>query len=599
MSDIKTIPLRSEIPVEDRWNLIPFFQDDKTWENLFEEISDELNGYARFKGLLLKSPEHLARGLDFHMQVCRALDNLYTYAHMKQDEDISNSRYLGLQDRAMALRTRLAEVTSFIDPEIQSIEKDRQIEFLSNPALKMFRFFLEKTLREKPHTHNEAIERILAMSMDVVRAPAQIFKALDNADLTFGTISDEEGDLVELGHSNFITLLMNPKREIRRRAFDQYYQSYAAHKYTIAAALTHAVKKDVFEARARNFSSCRSKALFADNVSGAVYDNLVDTVKSNLEPLFRYLKLRREILGLDELHMYDTYVPLVPQVDFRLTYDRAVEIAEAALAPLGSEYTAAMKTGLLTGWVDRYTNKGKRNGAYSAGSYDSYPYILMNFEKDNINSLYTLVHEAGHSMHSYLANKHQPYVNHQYTIFAAEVASTFNEVLLSRYLLDTYRTDEKMTAYVLNREIDNIRATFFRQTMFAEFEALIHRDAEQQRPLSVDTFTATYHSLLETYFGDALAIDPQLDLECLRIPHFYSAFYVYQYATGLSAAIVIASRVLEGGIAERDAYLDFLKSGGSMFPLDALKKAGVDMASPAPINRTITHFAALVDRFER
>jgi oligoendopeptidase F len=299
------------------------------------------------------------------------------------------------------------------------------------------------------------------------------------------------------------------------------------------------------------------------------------------------------------LHFYDTYVPLVATVDFRLTYPQAVEIALAALAPLGEEYTSILKQGLLGGWVDRYENKGKRSGAYSSGSYDSPPYILLNFENDNINSLYTLIHEAGHSMHSYLSKKHQPYVDYQYTIFAAEVASTFNEVLLSRYLLDRYQADKNMTAYIINREIDNIRATFFRQTMFAEFEALIHADAEQQRPLTVDALTTIYHGLLETYFGDALVIDSQLDLECLRIPHFYSAFYVYKYATGLAAAITLANRVLDGGSTEREAYLDFLKSGGGMFPLDALKAAGADMASPEPILQTVAHFETLVDRFAK
>jgi oligoendopeptidase F len=598
MPDAKKIPLRSEISSEHQWDLTPLFETDQAWEKRFVEIAGQLDGYEKFKGHLLDSPERLAQGLAFHLQLSRALDNLYTYAHLKSDEDKTNSFYTGLQDRAMGMFTQISERASFIDPEIQSLDQARQREFLSSPKLKAYLFFLEKILRARPHTHDEAIEKILAMSLDVARAPSQIFSQLNNADLTFGVITNETGGQAELSHGNFVSFLMKPQREIRRQAFAQYYGTFETHKHSIAAALAHGVKKDVFYARARNFASCRSAALFSDNVPETVYDNLVATVKANTAPLFHYLDLRRRILNLDELHFYDTYVPLVSAVDFRLTYPQAVEIAVAALAPLGEEYTNILKQGLLGGWVDRYENKGKRSGAYSSGSYDSPPYILLNFENDNINSLYTLIHEAGHSMHSHLSKTHQPYVDSQYTIFAAEVASIFNEVLLSHYLLDHYQSDESMTAYILNREIDNIRGTFFRQTMFAEFEALIHKDAEQQTPLTVDALTTTYHQLLETYFDNAMVIDPQLDLECLRIPHFYSAFYVYKYATGLAAAITLASRVLGGRSAERDAYLDFLKSGGSMFPLDALKKAGADMASPEPILRTVAHFEALVDRFE-
>ncbi|GAB6909072.1 Oligoendopeptidase F homolog [Desulfosarcina cetonica] len=597
MSDTQKIPLRTEVAAADQWDLTPFFADDAAWERQFAETDAKLSGYDAFRGHLLDSPGNLARGLDLHLGISRDLDNLYTYAHLKSDEDKANSHYLGLLDRAMGLFTRISEAASFIDPEIQALDAARADEFLTHEALKPYAFFLEKILRATPHTHGEEIERILAMASEVARAPSQIFSQLDNADLTFGVISDEKGQSMELSHGNFISFLMKPQPEIRRTAFDQYYQTYQAHKHGIAAALAHSVKKDLFYARVRKHASCRSAALFPDNVPETVYDNLVATVKANTAPLFRYLALRKKALGLDELHFYDTYVPLVSTIDFRLTYPEAVEIAVSALAPLGEAYTTILRDGLTSGWVDRYENKGKRSGAYSSGSYDSPPYILLNFENDNINSLYTLVHEAGHSMHSYLSKKHQPYVDHQYTIFAAEVASTFNEVLLSRYLLNQYRTDKAMTAYLLNREIDNMRGTFFRQTMFAEFEALIHQAAEQQHPLTVDTLTATYHGLLEAYFGESLVLDPALDLECLRIPHFYSAFYVYKYATGLAAAIALAGRVLAGGAAEREAYLDFLKAGGSRFPLDALRQAGADMAAPEPILEAVAYFEDLVDRF--
>ena len=597
MPESKKIRRRTEIPARDQWDLTPLFEDDAAWESLYEKIGGQLTGYADFKGTLTESPDHLAKGLAFHLEISRGLENLYTYAHLKSDEDKSNSVYLGLQDRAMGLFTQVSEQASYIDPEIQSMDEAQAKAFLAAPELVEYRFFLEKILRAKPHTHEEAIERILALSAEVVQAPSQIFSQLDNADLDFGEIMDEKGTPAALSHGNFITFLMTPDRDVRKRAFEQYYAVYRAHRHSIAAALAHSVKKDLFFARVRDFSSCREAALFFDDVPGRVYDNLVSTVKASTAPLFNYLGVRQKALGVDELHFYDTYVPLVGDVDFKLDYDRAVAIAIEALAPLGEAYTRVLEQGLTGGWVDRYENRGKRSGAYSSGSFDSPPYILLNFENDNINSLYTLVHEAGHSMHSQLSKTHQPYVDHQYTIFAAEVASTFNEVLLSRYLLETYAGDERMTAYILNREIDNIRGTFFRQTMFAEFESRIHDAAERHQPLTIDSLTAIYHGLLEDYFGDAMVIDPQLDLECLRIPHFFSAFYVYKYATGLSAAIALARRVLDGGAAEREAYLDFLKAGGSMFPLQALKNAGADMASPEPVLQTAAHFEGLVERF--
>jgi oligoendopeptidase F len=375
--------------------------------------------------------------------------------------------------------------------------------------------------------------------------------------------------------------LINPNRDIRRKSFFQYYQAYENHKHTLAATLLHAIKKDLFFSRVRHFDNCRASALFADRIPESVYDNLIETVKSNLAPLFKYLNFRKQALALADLHFYDTYVPIVTDVTFDTPYEAAVDMSVQAMRPLGDEYLKVLKEGLLGGWVDRY---------------DSPPYILLNYEAQNINSVYTLLHEGGHSMHSFYSNKHQPYVDHDYTIFAAEVASTFNENLLSRYLLDHYKNDPARTAYILNREIDNIRATLFRQTMFAEFEKITHRIVEDNSPLTLDVITDTYRELLETYFGDTLVLDPALSLECLRIPHFYSAFYVYKYATGISAAIALADKVVNEGASARAAYLNFLKLGGSKFPLDELADAGVDMQSPEPVQRAIQYFSDLVDR---
>ena len=541
-----------------------------------------------------ESVDLFSGAVGFHLDLMRSLEKLYTYAHLKSDEDKSNQHNLGLHQRALNLYSRASEVASFLTPEIQSIADQTMAGYRKAEACKTYGFFLEKILRHKPHTLGESEEHLLAMSQEATAGASQIFSQLDNVDLRFGTLTGADGEAVELTHGNFQTFLTNSDRQIRKTAFLQYYRSYEEHQNTLAATLAASVKKDVFYSRARKFPNCRAGALFSDNVPEAVYDNLIETVKTNLPPLFDYLRFRRQRLALSNLHFYDTYVPLVDTIRFALPYEEAVDICAAAVAPLGEEYTRILREGLLGGWVDRYENRGKRSGAYSSGCYDSPPYILLNYDPNNINSLYTMIHEAGHSMHSYYSRQHQPYVDHDYTIFVAEVASTFNEDLLSRYLLDKYSDDPTMRAYVLNREIDNIRATLYRQTMFAEFEKEIHALAEDNRPLTLEVFTGTYRSLLEAYFGDTMEIDTQLELECLRIPHFYSAFYVYKYATGVSAAMALAEKVIENGRSARDTYLEFLKMGGSKFPLDELLAAGVDLRNPEPVQQAINRFDSLV-----
>jgi len=590
------IPPRSGISDKDKWDLTELFESDESWERMFAATEAELDAYAQYKGRLKESAALLKEAIEKHLGCTRSLERVYTYAHLKSDEDKSNQLYLGFFQKALNLFTRASEASSFITPEIQSIPDDLVSSFLEDDTLAEFKFFLEKILRYKPHTRSESEEQILAMTGEIASGPSQVFGQLDNVDLNFGTITDESGREIELSHGNFSTFLINPSREIRQKAFFQYYQAYQNHKNTLAATLALSIKKDFFYSRVRNFANCRSAALFNDNVPEEVYDNLIETVRSNLEPLFKYLNFRQKILGLDELHFYDTYVPLVPDVEFRMPYEEAVAVAVRATAPLGEEYGRILRDGLLGGWVDRYENKGKRSGAYSSGCYDSPPYILMNYEESNINSLYTLIHEAGHSMHSHYSKINQPYVDHEYTIFVAEVASTFNEALLSRYLLEYYKDNPRMIAYILNREIDNIRATLYRQTMFAEFEKNAHGIVEANRPLTLDVITGQYRSLLEFYFQDALTLDPELSLECFRIPHFYAGFYVYKYATGVSAAIALAEKVIREGDAARQTYLNFLKLGGSKYPLDELFEAGVDMRSPQPVKQAIAHFSTLVDQ---
>lgn len=593
-----TIPERHEIPEAHKWDLTPMFKNDAAWEALFAETEAKIPGYKAFKGRLGDSAAVLREGIDYDLSVNRSLELLYTYAHLRNDEDKANGTYDGLFQRAVNLYARIAQAASFFTPEVQAIDEKVMEGFLADPALEGCRFFMEKILRYKPHTRSNEVEELLAMSAEAMGAPSRIFSQLDNADLRFGTIADDKGDERELSHGNFIAFLMNPDRTVRQNAFTTYYTAYEAHKHTIGASLAASIKKDLFISRAKRFDSTLARSLFADNVEEGVYVGLIEAVRNGFAPLFDYLALRKNVLGVDALHFYDTYVPLAADVDFHMDYEEAVEETLCALAPLGEAYVATLKKGLTGGWVDRYENRGKRSGAYSSGCYDSNPYILLNYDANSINSLFTLAHEAGHSMHSHYSRTTQPYIYGDYTIFVAEVASTLNEALLGRHLLAKYKGNQKMEAYIINREIDNIRGTLFRQTMFAEFEMRIHAMAADNKAITLETLTDLYGSLLADYFGDTLTIDEALKLECLRIPHFYSAFYVYKYATGISAALDIAGRILKGEEGAVSRYLEFLTLGGSRFPVDELRIAGVDMTRPEPVANTIAHFGDLVERLK-
>jgi oligoendopeptidase F len=594
----QSIPERDTIPVADRWDLSLLFATEEEWDRLFGEVEKGLAEYERLRGRLADSAEALGTAIEIHLDLMRRLDRITTYAHLKNDEDRSNQRCLGLHQRAVGLSARLAQAASFMTPEIQAIPAPVMDSFLATAALQPHRFHLEKILRYRPHTRTAAEEQLLAMSREMAAGASQAFGQLDNADLRFGRLADGSGREVELSHGNFMRFMLSRNRDLRREAFHRYYRAYDDHRNTLAALLAASVRHDVFYARARAFPSCRARALFADNVPEAVYDRLVATVRAGLGLVVDYFEFRRRALGLSELHVYDTYVPIAEQTEVRLTYEEAVEVCAEALAPLGADYTAEMRKGLLGGWVDRFENRGKRSGAYASGCYDSPPYILLNYDAHTITSVFTLAHEAGHAMHSLYARRHQPYADHDYTIFVAEVASTFNEALLTRHLLRTHRGDARMRRYLLTREIDAIRATLVRQTMFAEFEQEVHRLAEENRPLTLETLTGVYRGLLEVYFGGAVTLDEVLALECLRIPHFYSAFYVFQYATGISAALALAGEVAAGEPGARERYLGFLKLGGSRFPLDELIAAGVDMRTPEPVERALAHLGGLVEELK-
>ncbi len=592
---VKKIPYRDEIPDNDKWDVTPLFASTEEWEKLYAEIENSIHEYNNFEGKLHQSFSIFLQAIEFDLSISRSLDRLFTYAHLKSDEDTTNQDAQAILQKAHSLYQRVSEASSFLVPEIQSIPDPIMSNYLSNHKLMPYVFFIEKILRYKEHTLSKEIEEMLAMAHEIAIAPAEFFKKLDNADMRFGTIEDEQGNTIELSHGNFITFLMSYNRDIRKNAFHTYYDVYASHKFSISQSLASSVKKDVFFSRVRRFKSCLHQALFPDNIPETVYHTLIDSVGKNLNPLFHYLHYRKEALGLDELHFYDTYVPLIPDVPFTMEYQEAVETCIEALTVLGDDYTSVLHDGLLSGWVDRYENRGKISGAYSSGCYDSPPYILLNYD-NTINSLYTLIHESGHSMHSYFSRKYQPYVYHEYTIFVAEVASTLNEMLLSHYLLNKYQDNPLMQAYILNREIDEIRGTLFRQTMFAEFEFIIHTMAENNQPLTYQALTEAYAALLQKYFASTIVIDSELNMEYLRIPHFYSAFYVYKYATGIAAALSLAQMILSSDDGAKK-YMQFLGLGGSMFPLEELKIAGVDMESPDVIVNALHYFDNLVNTF--
>jgi oligoendopeptidase F len=535
--------------------------------------------------------------LEFEKTLELKLERLYHFASLQLAEDSANNEYLARIGQIQNLMTQIAEAGAFVVPEIQAIDDETFAKFVADPVLSEWRIKLHKIRRLRPHVLSEPEERILALGKVALSGYDDAFSQLTDVDMKFGVLTDETGREKALTQSSFGSFLVKRDPELRKRAFHQFYGEFQDHQYTLAAVLAYSAKADVFRARARQYESALEAELFPDDVPVSVYDGLIASVRANLKPLFRYFEVRRRVLDLAELHHYDTYVPLVPEVETRVTFDQAIEHVIAALAPLGEEYVDVLKEGLRGRWCDRYETKGKRSGAFSSGSYGAPPFILMNYKDDVFADVYTLAHEAGHSMHTWFSQKSQRFQDYEYPIFLAEVASTFNEELLTHHLLEQ-TGDPKMRAYIINRQIDDLRGTLFRQTMFAEFEKIIHAIEESGDALTLDVFKSEYRKLLEIYFAENFALDPQLDLECLRIPHFYSAFYVYKYATGISAAVALSERVLCGESGSVDAYLNFLRSGGSKFPLDALKTAGVDMTTPAPIESALQLFERRLDELE-
>lgn len=598
MAKTKRIPKRGDLRIEDTWDLTKLFRTDAAWEKGYKKLEGMIPTFQTYRGKLGRSAKVLRDVCDFEVAFNRLGDNLGVYAYLKSTEDVTDDRYQGMLARFTFLATRAAEAASFLAPEIRSIPKKRMESFLANSVLKPHRFQLEKLLRYRPHILSEKEERLLAMQGEIAGTPGKVFGQLNDADMKFGFVTNERGERIELTQGTFRSLLESPKRAVRKKAFDLFYTEYDAHKHTLAASLSGSVLQDVYHARVRNHPSALEAALFGDKVPVSVYDSLIEAVHANLDTVYQYLDVRRRALRIPDVHMYDTYVPIIDSGKTRVPYGKAVDSICGALAPLGAPYVKALRDGLLTGrWVDRYENQNKRSGAFSYGTYDSPPYIMMNYREDVLDSMFTLAHEAGHSMHSFYSRKHQPYQDSHYSIFVAEVASTFNEQLLSGHLLERAR-DRKERVRLINREIDEIRGTIIRQTMFAEFEKSIHAAAEAGEPLTVERLREEYGKLLKLYFGSDFVIDPALDIEGMRIPHFYGAFYVYKYATGLSAAIALSQAVVNGGAKERDRYLAFLASGGSAYPLDQLRAAGVDLEKPDAVAAAMARFRQLVKELD-
>ncbi len=582
-------PARAEIPESDKWDLAHLFADVGKWQEDFAWVQRTYPRIKEWKGKLGASPKNLMECLEFEKELDLKLERVYHFASLQLAEDSANTEYLARVGQIQNLFTKIGEAFAFVVPEIQAIDDTTFAKFVVDPALADWRIRLHKIRRLKPHVLSEPEERILALGSVALSGYDDTFSQLTDVDMKFGALIDETGREKPLTQSSFSSFLVKRDPGLRKRAFEQFYTEFQDHQYTLASSLAYSVKADVFRARSRNYSSSLEATLFPDAVPAAVYEGLIKSVRANLSPLFRYFELRRRVLGLKELHHYDTYVPMVAEIETHISFDQAVEHVVTALQPLGKEYVDVLESGLRGRWCDRYETKGKRSGAFSSGSYGAPPYILMNYKEDVFADVYTLAHEAGHSMHTWFSQKSQKYQDYDYPIFLAEVASTFNEELLTHHLLEQTR-DPKMRAYIINRQIDDIRGTLFRQTMFAEFEKVIHEIEENGDALTLDTFKSEYHKLLAGYFAENFVLDPQLDLECLRIPHFYGAFYVYKYATGISAAVALSEKVLRGESGAVDAYLGFLKSGGSKFPLETLKAAGVDMTTPKPIESTLLLF---------
>ncbi len=594
----RTIPHRKDVPANDKWNLSSIFNDDNEWEVALKKLPELTKNVADFKGRLSESSETLLEALKAIEKVNLQMETVYHYASLQHEADEDDAKATDREGRAMMAYTQMQAELSFVEPELQSIDESKLREWISNPLFADYKIYIEKLLHFKKYILSEKEERILSLQMQAAQTPDTAFSVLTNVDMnkTFGTVT-VNGEEKQLTETTWSVFLHSQDRKVREEAYKKFYGKFEEHQNTIAALYAGSVNQDVFSMRARGYDSSLQQSLYGNKVPLSVYHNLIDCIHKNLPTLHEYYALRKKALGVEQLRHYDVYVPLVKSVESKTTYEQAVEICRNALSPLGKEYTDRLCNGLLGGWVDRYENIGKRSGAFSSGAYIGEPYILLNYNEDNIRDVFTMAHEGGHSMHSWYSVHNNPFMCYDYTIFEAEVASTFNEELVFEYLLKNAK-DNEMKKYLLAMRADDILATLFRQTMFAEFELKTHEFVENGTPLTAELLRKTYRELLELYFGPEMHFESNSDMEGLRIPHFYSAFYVYKYATGISAALALAKKVTTGGEADREDYFAFLKSGGSRYPIESLKVAGVDMEKVEPVQAACDTFKEIVEQLK-
>lgn len=594
----KELKSRSEVPVESTWRLEDIFATDEAWQEELKQLQEAIPEIEEYQGKLSESADMLYGLLKLQDELSGRLSRLYTYAHMRYDQDTTNSFYQGLNAQAEMVLTTVSSTMSYIVPEILAMEEGTVEKFLNEKEeLKLYKKVLKDITSKRPHVLSEKEEVLLAEASEALSTGSQTFSMLNNADLTFPAIENENGEEVDVTHGRFSTFLESKDRRVREDAFKAVYETYGKFQNTFASTLVGNIKTDNFNAKVRNYDSARQAALDNNHIPEEVYDNLVEAVNERLPLLHRYTELRKKVLGVDELHMYDLYTPLVTDVDMKIPYEEAKNIVAKGLEPLGSEYQTILNEAYENRWVDVEENKGKRSGAYSSGAYGTNPYILMNWQ-DNINNTFTLAHELGHSVHSYYSRKHQPFRYGNYSIFVAEVASTTNEALLNDYLLKNLE-DEREKLYILNHFLEGFRGTVFRQTMFAEFEHEIHVRAQNGEALTAEKLTEIYYELNKKYYGDAVVSDEEIGLEWARIPHFYYNYYVYQYATGYSAATALAKQILEEGEPAVERFVDYLKAGNSDYPIEVLKKAGVDMNSKQPILDALDVFEEKLNEMEK
>lgn len=587
---------RNEIHPKDKWKIEDLYETDELWEKDFEKAVRAVEGRSPYQGKIADGPESLANVLKESDATEYLVERLYVYANMKYYEDMGNAVYKALAGRAHNLMTDFGEKYAFIEPEILALDEETIEQYLQSGQLKPYLQYVKNIIRQRAHILSADMEAVLAKASRMAQAAGDIFGSFNNADIRFGDITDENGQAVELTQGRYAHFMENRNQSVRKEAYDKLYQAYGAYANTLASCYNANVTQAVFFARERHYDNTLQACLDSSNIPVEVYDNLITAVNGHIDLMHRYVSLRKRALGLLELHMYDVYAPLVEDFDMKVTFEEAKETMAKALSPLGKDYVEILKEGYENGWIDAYENQGKRSGAFSWGAYGTHPYVFMNYQ-ENLNSMFTLAHEMGHAIHTFKSNEKQPHMYAGYRIFVAEVASTCNEALLIRYLIRQSK-DIKEKAYLINHFLEQFKGTMFRQTMFAEFERQTHKLAEEGEILTAQLLNKIYYELNEKYFGSEMVLDENIALEWARIPHFYTPFYVYQYATGFAAAVAISQRILDMGEPAVEGYMEFLSSGSSDYPIEVLKKAGVNMEDPSALEGAFVVFSQLLDEFE-